>query len=193
MNRNNPNRLLFDLITSAMLGDVKKCQSNCQCHSRKDERVNLNDILAQAKEQMRNVTSSESYKSAVDQASKFGEKITEKFRQNPINSDSPFSDFFNSELSFPYSITMEDKEDSQVISLVIPGISRDKVKIDSESAHDDLNLLVFIEKDGIKYQSPSLPLSSNADLDGLSAKLDLGILTVTVPFKKVEKRSFDIS
>lgn len=193
--RQNPNKLFFDLLLSSVFKEDKKCQGDCQCQPQKEGKVNLNDFLRQAQDQVKNVRDSDPYQTVVRQAAKFGEKVAETFRQS---GDGTFQDDviiagWNSDVGFPYKLAVEDKEESHVVSVVVPGIVRENLEIDTETSVDELSLIVLVKSDGVTHKSPPLSLNPKADLDKLSAKLDLGILTITIPFKKVEKRSFDIA
>ena len=68
------------------------------------------------------------------------------------------------------------KEDTYIATLELPGVTKEEIDISYSSEDGGINIVV-------KEERYLIPIQSAIDQEGITAKLDLGILTVTIPKK----------
>lgn len=201
MRHSNKNIIFAKLVLDALSGVSGKptsqggCEGNCKCNpesAKKGEGVsrNFEDLIAsatrQARESSRSIKESDLLKNIV--------RSFEGFK-TPVDLGESHSRSSSVDEDFPFAITMADTEKEQIIKVIIPGIARHQICVSAEQVVDEVSLSVIVTLDGDEgrvFRSPTIPLASNANLDELTVKLELGILTVVVPYKAVNKRSFNV-
>lgn len=81
------------------------------------------------------------------------------------------------------SIRPDEDGKGWTIELEVPGYSKEEISVEIES--DSVIVNAYNEKRGEKTRTITFP--QEADLDGLTARLSQGILTVFVPIKETAK------
>ena len=99
----------------------------------------------------------------------------------------PFKDFFNNfskALSDDHRLTyIKDNGDVYTVSIELPGYKKGDVKAEV----NDGVLTVTAEKDGKTSYQNSFSIKSDVDTKSITANLEYGILTLTLPKKEVSK------
>ena len=99
----------------------------------------------------------------------------------------PFKDFFNNfskALSDDHRLTdIKDNGDVYTVSIELPGYKKGDVKAEV----NDGILTVTAEKDGKTSYQNSFSIKSDVDTKSITANLEYGILTLTLPKKEVSK------
>ena len=99
----------------------------------------------------------------------------------------PFKDFFNNfskALSDDHRLTdIKDNGDVYTVSIELPGYKKGDVKAEV----NDGVLMVTAEKDGKTSYQNSFSIKSDVDTKSITANLEYGILTLTLPKKEVSK------
>ena len=99
----------------------------------------------------------------------------------------PFKDFFNNfskALSDDHRLTdIKDNGDVYTVSIELPGYKKGDVKAEV----NDGGLTVTAEKDGKTSYQNSFSIKSDVDTKSITANLEYGILTLTLPKKEVSK------
>ena len=99
----------------------------------------------------------------------------------------PFKDFFNNfskALSDDHRLTdIKDNGDVYTVSIELPGYKKGDVKAEV----NDGILTVTAEKDGKTTYQNSFSIKSDVDTKSITANLEYGILTLTLPKKEVSK------
>ena len=99
----------------------------------------------------------------------------------------PFKDFFNNfskALSDDHRLTdIKDNGDVYTVSIELPGYKKGDVKAEV----NDGILTVTAEKDGKASYQNSFSIKSDVDTKSITANLEYGILTLTLPKKEVSK------
>ena len=99
----------------------------------------------------------------------------------------PFKDFFNNfskALSDDHRLTdIKDNGDVYTVSIELPGYKKGDVKAEV----NDGILTVTAEKDGKTSYQNSFSIKSDVDNKSITANLEYGILTLTLPKKEVSK------
>lgn len=103
------------------------------------------------------------------------------------NEYDPFTDLFSTFRRAinedPRLTDIKDNGDVYVASLELPGYKKGDIKIEANGN----TLSVCAEKDGkAKYQN-AFSIKSDVDTTSISASLEYGILTLTLPKKEVSK------
>ena len=103
------------------------------------------------------------------------------------NNKYPFKDFFNNfskALSDDHRLTdIKDNGDVYTVSIELPGYKKGDVKAEV----NDGILTVTAEKDGKTSYQNSFSIKSDVDTKSITANLEYGILTLTLPKKEVSK------
>tara|TARA_Y100001938_G_scaffold71406_1_gene99103 strand:+ start:2139 stop:2489 length:351 start_codon:yes stop_codon:yes gene_type:complete len=99
----------------------------------------------------------------------------------------PFKDFFNNfskALSDDHRLTdIKDNGDVYTVSIELPGYKKGDVKAEV----NDGVLTVTAEKDGKTSYQNSFSIKNDVDTKSITANLEYGILTLTLPKKEVSK------
>ena len=99
----------------------------------------------------------------------------------------PFKDFFNNfskALSDDHRLTdIKDNGDVYTVSIELPGYKKGDVKAEV----NDGVLTVTAEKNGKTSYQNSFSIKSDVDTKSITANLEYGILTLTLPKKEVSK------
>lgn len=99
----------------------------------------------------------------------------------------PFKDFFNNfskALSDDHRLTdVKDNGDVYTVSIELPGYKKGEVKAEV----NDGALTVTAEKDGKTSYQNSFSIKNDVDTKSITANLEYGILTLTLPKKEVSK------
>ena len=99
----------------------------------------------------------------------------------------PFKDFFNNfskALSDDHRLTdIKDNGDVYTVSIELPGYKKGDVKAEV----NDGILTVTAEKDGKTSYQNSFSIKNDVDTKSITANLEYGILTLTLPKKEVSK------
>ena len=99
----------------------------------------------------------------------------------------PFKDFFTTfgkAISDEHRLTdIKDSGDVYTVSVELPGYKKGDVKIEI----NDGNLTITAEKDGKTTYQNNFSIKRDVDTKSITASLEYGILTLTLPKKEVSK------
>jgi len=99
----------------------------------------------------------------------------------------PFKDFFTTfgkVLNDEHRLTdIKDSGDVYTVSVELPGYKKGDVKIET----NDGNLTITAEKDGKTTYQNTFSIKRDVDTKSITASLEYGILTLTLPKKEVSK------
>ena len=96
----------------------------------------------------------------------------------------PFDEMFDELVWGKYSRWLEKKDGEYEFSVAIPGVKKEDVKAWIE------NTQLYVET---KKQMFSITLPTDADNEKISAKVDLGLLTVSIGRKEKERKVIEIT
>lgn len=90
-----------------------------------------------------------------------------------------FGEYTNTSM---YSYKREVKDNSIIVDVALPGVAKEDVKAEYRSYSQSLCIFV---KD---KEEQEIPLYREVDSDKITAKLDLGILKITLPLRQTDKK-----
>lgn len=90
-----------------------------------------------------------------------------------------------------YFVTADEKQ--WTIEMPMPGISKDNLKVDIEDNMLTVQATSTIKSRAVKNIKKSWYIDDNVDVNNISAKLDNGLLLVTLPKTKPSKKSVSVT
>ncbi len=82
-----------------------------------------------------------------------------------------------------YPASVQDNGDVYLVSAELPGYKKSDISVEI----NDGKLNITAEKDGQNQRKTSFSIKNDVDSKSISAKLEYGILTITLPKKEVTK------
>lgn len=90
-----------------------------------------------------------------------------------------------------YYISSDDKQWS--IEMPMPGISKDNLKVDVENSMLVVEATANIKSKAVKNIKKSWYIDDSIDINNISAKLENGLLLITLPKIKPSKKSINVT
>ena len=90
-----------------------------------------------------------------------------------------------------YYVNTDDKQWN--IEMPLPGISKDNLKVDVENNMLTIQATSTIKSKAVRNVKKSWYLDENIDISNITAKLDNGLLIITLPKNKPTKKSVAIN
>ena len=90
-----------------------------------------------------------------------------------------------------YYVTSDDKQ--YTLEMPMPGISKEDLKVDIEEGMLVVQATAKIKSKAVKNVKKSWYIDENIDTVNISAKLENGLLTVTLPRAKPNKKSIAVT